>query len=245
MVTTNAACVVLVVMLSAFRLSWAARPGQHEITQDAQLGNQSRSRSLCDGAYTTPNYLARSGYMSSDAWMYGVPPGTKVIVKTVFSASLKFLEGKTGVVVTTDSFDGHGLVPIHLGSDEVCEFQGKIYFPDFPNGNLGQKNRNLGKHKGVEVFGMDMGGRVILKDATLPPSLLDEAVDESFKVTGPILDGTFKQMILEEVLEELPVEEINDIETITVSETSKPLLTIKPEVLLQAAELVPDSTVFK
>jgi hypothetical protein len=205
----------------------------------AALGlDQNKTTARCDGAYIIPNYLIESDYSMADAWKLGVPPGARVTVKEVFSPSLKWLEGKTGIVVTTNHQRGHGLVPTYLGADEqVCEFDGKIYFPEFPTKQLGsQSNRPLGKYKEQDVAGMDMGGRVTLSDVSLGPSHLEDCINAGFKVTGPILDGWFKGAVMDEYLEELPVEKLPDIIT-----DKKPLQVIKPPVFLKAIEWMPDS----
>jgi hypothetical protein len=215
------------------------------------------SRGECDGAYTIPNYLFTENDRGQ-AWKYGIPPGAKVTLKRDFTSSMnQWLNGKTGVVVADK--DGMGLLPDYMDHrrQEVCYFSGYIHFDGVPDGNLGQKNRFMYKTSRGDVFGINMG-KFTVKDVSIEPESLEVNIETGYKALGSQLDQSFAYEILNEVLE--PVEVVQDtIEDNVVSDSqiktevtpmmpTLPLMdideakfVIKPEILMEVAELIPDS----
>jgi hypothetical protein len=213
----------------AFRVKVSNVKNSSEASTHAALQGE------CDGAYSIPNYLftANDG---GQAWKYGIPPGARVTLKRDFTSSMnQWLNGKRGTVVADR--DGTGLTPDYMDHrrQEVCYFAGYIHFDDVPDGRLGQKNKFMYQDSsGRDVYGVNMGKFTVM-DVVIEPESLETNLHTGYKTLGLQLDSEFRREILSDVLK--PIEVIKPLEDAVVS---PPLLEIKPEILLEVAELIPD-----
>jgi len=224
---------------------------------DSDASMLTESRGECAGAYTIPNYLFTEND-GGQAWKYGIPPGAKVTLKRDFTSSMnQWLNGKTGVVVADK--DGMGLLPDYMDHrrQEVCYFSGYIHFDGVPDGPLGQKHRFMYKTSLGDVYGIQML-KFTVKDVSIEPESLEVNIETGYKALGSQLDKSFAYEILNEVLE--PVEVVHDtieddvesdsqiktevtpmMPTLPLMDIKEAKLVIKPEILMEVAELIPVS----